>query len=159
MEPSASTSRLRWGYRIEYVQGDNQEQIVNNDLPIDPTIRVVDVLGNPVPDWEVEFTVTSGNGTIVTTQKTDSDGLAVATWKMGTNSTVDQQLRFNGKTSASPSVYLFNADATPAPISDIQLVGVSSKVAGECQPYAVNLIDEFGNFSLTDTGTYRKLNR
>lgn len=139
------------GYKIEYVQGNNQTEIVNTVLPTTPTIRVVDVLGDPVPDWNIEFRVTSGNGTIVTTQKTDSNGLATADWTMGTDSTVDQQLRFDGKTSASPRLYLFNADATPAPASDIQLLGATSKTAGDCESYVVNLIDQFGNFSPVDS--------
>jgi hypothetical protein len=47
-------------------------------------VRVLDALGNPVPDVPVTWTVTEGGGTVQAAEsRTGADGLARTTWTMG----------------------------------------------------------------------------
>ncbi len=50
----------------------------------DPTVRVVDQFGNPVPGVAVTWDVTSGGGTLSSSQTTTgADGKATVTWTLG----------------------------------------------------------------------------
>jgi hypothetical protein len=50
----------------------------------DPTVRVIDILGTPLPNVPVTFTVASGGGTVVPAQATtDAEGRASAHWVVG----------------------------------------------------------------------------
>ncbi len=50
----------------------------------DPTVLVLDRLGNPVGDTEVAWDVTTGKGTVNSARTvTDADGKASVTWTLG----------------------------------------------------------------------------
>lgn len=68
--------------------GDNQTGVAGLDLPIAPTVIVRDAFGNPRPDVDVVFSVTSGNGSVTgATATTDAQGMAsVGSWRVQTNS-------------------------------------------------------------------------
>jgi hypothetical protein len=71
---------------IEMVAGDDQNATVGQAVPIDPSVIVRDVDGNPLGGIPVTFTVTSGGGTVSdNTPVTGSDGVAtVGEWRLGT---------------------------------------------------------------------------
>jgi adhesin/invasin len=70
---------------IEGVAGDDQTAAVGAPVPIDPSVLVRDLDGNPLGGIPVTFTVTGGGGTVSgSTPVTGSDGVAtVGEWKLG----------------------------------------------------------------------------
>ena len=142
---------IQGAHHLELVQGDNQSAVVNQSTPVNPTIRVVDILGDTVKDWPVSFTVTSGGGSITTTQFSDENGLASVVWTMGTNSDLDNQLRVTALTISNPNTINFTADALPDVPSTITLSGGTPALsAGSCSAeYTLELRDQFNNISPT----------
>jgi alpha-tubulin suppressor-like RCC1 family protein len=67
------------------VAGDHQTGLLLSDLPVRPSVRVLNEQGQPRPGVPVTFTVTSGNGRIEVAQPTtDVNGVATAgTWTLG----------------------------------------------------------------------------
>lgn len=67
------------------VSGDNQTATPGTAVPLAPTVRITDAVGNNVTGAGVTFTVASGGGTVTGgTQTTATDGTAKpATWTLG----------------------------------------------------------------------------
>ncbi len=65
--------------------GDNQAAVAGTTVATQPTVRVTDAGGNPVPGATVTFLVTGGGGSITAAnQVTDALGLAaVGSWTLG----------------------------------------------------------------------------
>jgi hypothetical protein len=65
--------------------GDNQTAVQGTNVATQPTVRVTDAGGNPVPGAAVTFTVINGGGSITgANQVTDALGLAsVGSWTLG----------------------------------------------------------------------------
>jgi len=65
--------------------GDNQSALVNTNVAVAPSVKVVDGFGNPVSGVTVTFTVTAGGGLVTGgTATTGADGTAsVSGWKLG----------------------------------------------------------------------------
>jgi alpha-tubulin suppressor-like RCC1 family protein len=77
---------------VRAVDGDNQSGQVMSKLPVSPSVKVVDVNGNPRPGVPVTFTPTAGGRVATTTVSTGADGVASpGTWTLG-DVTGDQQL-------------------------------------------------------------------
>lgn len=127
--------------------GDGQTAQVNMAVPVAPTAKVVDAGGNPVPDVEVTFTVTSGGGSVTgAVATTDASGLAsVGSWTLGTaagENTLDAQV-------SALSPVSFTATGTAGPPANV------AKEAGDGQTTAagadvpvspeVKVTDGFGN--------------
>jgi len=75
------------------VSGDEQPGILNQVLPENPTVEVLDVAGSPVEGKVVTFSVVAGGGTITPWQvQTDSDGRASAVWQLGCSNDNPQRL-------------------------------------------------------------------
>jgi alpha-tubulin suppressor-like RCC1 family protein len=77
---------------VRAVDGDNQTGQILAKLPVAPSVKVVDVNGNPRPGVPVTFTPTAGGRVATTTVSTGADGIASpGTWTLG-DVTGDQQL-------------------------------------------------------------------
>ncbi len=69
---------------LEIISGDGQAGLVGTALPVPPAVVVRDAQGNPVGDVSVEFTVTSGDGSLTGTPAlSNSNGIAAAGWTLG----------------------------------------------------------------------------
>lgn len=70
--------------RIIPVSSQTQTGTVSSPTGAEPTVRVEDVFGNPVPGVTVSFTVTGGGGQVESqTAVTDSLGIASVRWTLG----------------------------------------------------------------------------
>jgi alpha-tubulin suppressor-like RCC1 family protein len=77
---------------VHAVDGDNQTGQILAKLPVSPSVKVVDVNGNPRPGVPVTFTPTAGGRVATTTVSTGADGIASpGAWTLG-DVTGDQQL-------------------------------------------------------------------
>ena len=77
---------------VRAVDGDNQTGQVMAKLPTSPSVKVVDVNGNPRQGVPVTFTPTAGGRVATTTVSTGADGIASpGAWTLG-DVTGDQQL-------------------------------------------------------------------
>ena len=69
---------------LEILSGDGQQGAPGVELAQPLVVEVRDQYGDPLPDAEVTFTVTAGDGTLsVTTAATDGDGRASTTLTLG----------------------------------------------------------------------------
>lgn len=118
----------------EIAAGDNQIAPTSSAVPVQPSVRLRDRFANPVPGVVVEFAVTSGGGALDQAGiTTDNDGVAAATWTLGT--TIGVQA-LTAHTTALPAEFV-NFAATgvtlridgvdPAPIVE----GATGVVVGE----------------------------
>jgi hypothetical protein len=70
---------------LTIVSGNNQTAVAGTTLPLPLVVRVTDQNGNVVPGVVVTFSVTGGNGSLsAASATTDANGLAQATWTLGT---------------------------------------------------------------------------
>jgi adhesin/invasin len=128
--------------------GAAQTATVNTNVPVRPSVLVLDQYGNPVPGTAVTFSVTSGGGAVnpVASVVTDAAGRArVTSWTLGTAAGANTlQATSTGLTAVS-----FSATGTAgAPANAI-------KTAGDTQTVTVNAVvpvaptlrvtDQFGN--------------
>ena len=93
--------------------GDGQQAGVGSPVPQPPSVRAVDVYGNPVPGVGVTFAVGSGGGTLEGPQQTTgSDGTAtVESWTLGASPGPNTLQATSRDLAGSP--ILFTAKATP----------------------------------------------
>jgi Bacterial Ig-like domain (group 1)/Regulator of chromosome condensation (RCC1) repeat len=95
---------------IVKVQGDGQTGLPGAELPVDPTVRVVDQYGNGVLNRFVVWTVLLGGGSASPSSGvTGGGGLARTSWTLGPAG--QQQLRAS---SGSLAPVTFTANAVPA---------------------------------------------
>ena len=69
--------------RIEVVSGDRQRAVQGLSLEEPVVVRVLDVDGQPIPDFRVSFTPPRGHGQLDSASTTDGNGEAGAFWKLG----------------------------------------------------------------------------
>lgn len=103
--------------RIEAVEGNNQQALVGQAVPVAPAVRVTNSAGQPVSGFTVTFVVTGGGGTVSgESQTTDADGIArVGGWTLGSNpgrNTLEAQA---GSLNGSPVVFQATANAQSPP--------------------------------------------
>lgn len=81
--------------------GDGQTQVVDRSLANRIVARVTDARGRSVPNAGVSFEVVSGGGAILSSAsvRTDTAGLASASWRLGTSTAVEQAVRARVVTS------------------------------------------------------------
>lgn len=125
------------------------EGTVGKVLPSELSVRVTDAYGNPVPGYQVEFSVVSGGGSILNQQPTSSDsaGLASATVVLGPIAGPNIFKALAVGLSGSPVYFVINGEAGPA--------ASMAKHAGDAQigtpgmplpqPLRVILKDRYGN--------------
>jgi hypothetical protein len=70
---------------MQLFEGDSQTVAAGADVPVPPSVRVLDSLGNPVAGYPVTYVVTGGGGTLLNPdQTTGPDGVARAgRWTLG----------------------------------------------------------------------------
>ncbi len=69
--------------RIEVVSGDRQRAVQGLSLEEPVVVRVLDVDGQPIPNFEVSFTPPRGHGQLDSASATNGNGEASAFWKLG----------------------------------------------------------------------------
>ncbi|MFQ5649775.1 MAG: Ig-like domain-containing protein [bacterium] len=109
---------------LEPVSDLQQQGVANLPLPDSMEVRVVDALGGGLPNHDVIFTITAGdglvNGLAQTVVKTGSQGIARVEWRLGPDigsdtHTLRAESAFNGDAlSGSPIVFISDAEAGPA---------------------------------------------
>ncbi len=107
--------------RMVLQAGDGQSATVGSAVPVDPSVKVTDAGGNPVPNVGVTFAVASGGGSLTGwNAKTDAAGVAtVGTWKLGTAAGANTLTATSAGLTGSPVV--FTATGTPGPASKMSM--------------------------------------
>lgn len=69
---------------LEQVAGNGQTAPALSTLPVDPTVRVLDSQGGPIPGMTVTFAVVTGGGVVSpVSATTDANGEAATEWTLG----------------------------------------------------------------------------
>ncbi|MCA9742404.1 Ig-like domain-containing protein, partial [candidate division KSB1 bacterium] len=129
--------------------GDKQRGVVGLPLPQPLQAKVVDVLGNGIPNYEVTFEVKAGGGNLggVTTKKvvTNQSGIAQVTLTVGgvagEENNVVEVRAFSGQTPLGNSPLLFTASATSSSARFMEYVSGSNQqgTAGFQLPQSLTL--------------------
>jgi alpha-tubulin suppressor-like RCC1 family protein len=134
---------------IVIATGSNQTVPAGTQVPVLPTVRVLDGSGNPVPGVEVAFSVTDGGGMIVgPSQITDAAGqAAVGGWTLGTGIGLNVlSATVTGLTNGMVAFHATGVIGPPASITilegDLQSATIGSAVD---TPPAVKVTDAFDN--------------
>ena len=140
------------------VQGDNQTHAVATVLPVDPTVRVVDVFGNPVAGTNVTFAVkTGGGGAGTATVVSDAAGLAATTYTLGTVAgTSNNTLRATADVAGNPNNLTFTASAVAGTAAKLGIHTEPSATAAAGANFArqpvVWVEDAYGNLVTNASG-------
>lgn len=79
-----ASARAGLASEIRIVSGNGQSAPIGEMIPTRAVVRALDAEGNPVPNAEVRFDVTVGDGiTAPSRTRTDSAGIASAIWRLG----------------------------------------------------------------------------
>ncbi|MEP6731130.1 MAG: hypothetical protein ABJE10_10855 [bacterium] len=90
--PNVTTFSIKTYNAITPVAGDAQTALILSALPVNPSVKVLDSLGNPRPGVPVAFTPTGGGRVAVSIVSTGADGTASpGIWTLG-DVTGDQTL-------------------------------------------------------------------
>ncbi len=142
-----ATALAGTGAFLEMVSGDDQTGSVGSPLAEPLVVRVRDGDGNPVPNVEVNWTVTGGGGTIEPTPvATDAEGLASAQRILGA-STGDQSAQAEvGGLAGSPITFTHTGTATTATRLGFLQEPLNSPAATSIAPAVkVAVLDDLGN--------------
>lgn len=104
--------------RIQIVSGDDQKGIIRNTLPDPLKVEVTNLDGVAVSDVAVQWKVVTDNGGSVraTPTRTNSDGIASNTWRLGGQpGAVDEVIAWIGPSSAKSDTVRFSAQVTGTP--------------------------------------------
>ena len=132
--------------RIEAVSGDNQTGTVGTALPDPLVVLVTDQFGNPVEGVSVLWSSTGG---VVSPRSspTGSDGLAQASWVLGSSTGIQTATASSDELDGSPVT--FTGTAQPGSANGLVRVGGNAQSAepGEelDKPLVVRLVDREGN--------------
>jgi hypothetical protein len=99
------------GQYVTKIAGDDQSATIGTLVLKNPTVRVTDIYGNPVPKWVVYFFPRNGglanNNSMQGVRTTDSAGVASVTWRLGPNVGPDTlMVQPSGSTTRVPFVAL-----------------------------------------------------
>ena len=133
---------------IEKAGGDNQRGVVGSPLPDPLQVKVVDKLGNGVPNHEVTFEVKAGGGSIngqkVVTVQTNANGIAQVTLVLGSaageNNNRVEARAFSGNTPLGNSPLIFTASATNSPARNIFYVSGNGQQGSAGEALAQKLV-------------------
>ncbi len=146
---------------LELSGGQSQTATVASDVPVAPTVRVLDAADLPVPGVEVTFRVTAGGGSVAAgaaappglsdangdeiTVQTDDQGEASAVWTLGTGAGA-QSLEAS---VANVGSVVFNAQATAGAPASLTVVSGDAQSGAPAstlaQAVVVEVDDGFGN--------------
>lgn len=144
---------------LEYVDGDGQTAVAGSAVAINPTVRVVDDLNNPIAGAFVTFTVQNGGGSVSDSSViTDTNGLASTTFTLGgVLGDSNQVLTASANVPGTPSSITFYATATVGTAAKLGIATQpsSTATAGEvfAQQPAIRIEDSFGNLIADDNTT------
>lgn len=127
--------------------GNNQVVVVAAPLVMPLSVRVLDVMGTPMPGVPVSWSVVSGGGAITSSSPTDNDGVAFASYTAGTTSGPKSiAANINGATGSpvtfAVSVLPGSAKRLVKTSGDVQSAGPNTPLA---QSLRVQVVDSFGN--------------
>ncbi len=128
------------------VAGDAQTGPVGEELPQPLRVKVLDSGGSAISGTEVSFSVSRGGGSLsVSTRATDDDGEASVTWRLGTSSSDEQEVRATvGSLSA-----VFSADAEAGPPAALIMVSGDGQTGYAMEPLPTSIevlaSDAYGN--------------
>jgi adhesin/invasin len=146
-----ATARAGTATSLSIVAGNNQTATVGRTLPIDPAVRITDLLGNPIVGQEVVFEVTSGGGAaLVRRPLTDANGVAtVGAWTLGeTPGTNSLRATATGLTLAgNPATFTATATAGAPTAMSVSAGANQSATAGSVVAVSPSVIlrDNRGN--------------
>jgi adhesin/invasin len=127
---------------ISVVSGDGQSAAAGAALAQPLVVSVVDALDRPVQGQTVAFTVDAGGGTVApATASTDADGLASASWTLGTaagTQSVKAQVQATGL--PAPLVAGFTATATSGAGAVLEPVSGDNQTATVKSAHAYSLL-------------------
>lgn len=148
------------GLRVQIMSGQAQSGLAGATLPQALVVRLVDGNDEIVPNREVTFAVSRGDGTLRTafassnlvrslTVLTDANGLASAVYMLGTRTGAGSNRVAVGTPGSLTSVE-FCATALPAPPNRIAIIPMSDQQAGIVgkplvEPFAAVVSDISGN--------------
>ena len=82
--PTSATTLDASAVALSIVSGNAQKAPVNTNAPAPLRVRVLDRRGRPVPDFVVNFVVTSGGGSVFgPAEQTNDQGYAEDIWTLG----------------------------------------------------------------------------
>ena len=139
--------------------GNNQTGTVGASLPSPVQVLVTDLLNRPASGKVVNFSVLTGNGSTTNTTTTDGNGIATATWQLGTVAPSTQTLEARILTPAGVrKTVTFSASAVAAAPDTIAIVAGGTLSAAAGTPVrilpTVRLADRFGNSVPDHTVTF-----
>ena len=138
------------GFSLAKVAGDGQESGVQNTLPDPLVVKVADDSGNPVPDIEVNWTITGPDGATgqtvsATVPNTGADGKSQATVTLG-NKAGQYQITATCPKCTSGSPVIFTATASAKILSIVSGDGQEGVMETTfAQPLVVAVKDQSGN--------------
>ncbi|MGH9888314.1 MAG: Ig-like domain-containing protein, partial [bacterium] len=139
------------------VTGDNQTVTINTNVPVAPSVKIVDRFGNPISGTLVSFAVGSGGGSVNGgAVNTDANGVATVTsWRLGgTIGANTLVVTGGGLTATFTATASVGAPATlvltPATIGELSL--------GQTQQLTARVSDAAGNVIPNATVTYATTN-
>jgi adhesin/invasin len=140
--------------RVEASGGGGQVDTVAATLGSAYEVLVTDAFGNPLADIEVDWTVTSGRGTIEpATKPTAANGTARAVPTMGTEAGAQRgTATLSGHSSGMAS---FTATAEPGQVAQLRFVQQPTSVKKDeriTPAVEVDVADQFGNRATDFTG-------
>jgi len=135
-------------YMFELVSGGSQIGVVDQTLPVEIRVRLLDRLGTPIQNSTVLFNVSAGGGSVNSPAvSTDGTGTAAVLWKLGTIAGATQTLAFTAA-GGNPSDSI-SATARPGPPAGIiaESGHLQSGVVGTLLPndLVARVIDGYGN--------------
>ena len=131
------------------VSGDGQSGTVGSTLPQPLVIKASDAKGRAIRNLTVEFRVTSGGGSAnPVTVATNNQGLAQASWTLGTSTAAAQGLEVRA-VSTNELFGSFTATALAGPPASMVMSSVDSQTTTRLTavpvPPAVRITDQYGN--------------
>ncbi|MCD6505518.1 tandem-95 repeat protein [Candidatus Poribacteria bacterium] len=146
--------------RIEMLDGNGQSGVVGEELDIPLSVRIYDQFSNPVPEAQVTFEVTEGNGGVKEvgssdsprkslTVKTDDRGIASVVFILGPEAGEGKHKVIAKLTDNPGESVEFTANGLPA--GEAKLIKISGDMqigtVGQplARPITVRLTDKMGN--------------
>ena len=134
--------------RLSRVAGDGQTAPALSILPVDPTVRVEDAGGAPIPGVRVAFAVLSGGGQVVPLGgRTDASGEVSTRWTLGELAGTQVLLAAAGRlatqftvTATEPLLAIRTTELGRARV-DVAYQGALEVIGGEHRPLSWSVTD------------------
>lgn len=132
---------------MQLVEGDNQTAPAGADVPVRPTVRLVDQSGQPLAGRQVTFVVTRGGGTVyAATQTTNREGIArVGDWTLGASPGENRLEARASSAQGSPVVFTAQGTASGGVHHFVFRVQPHDVRVREWFTMEVAMVDEQGN--------------